>query len=84
MRVTVYIESNEATVLAIGFKGGPGFNYGYEMDLPIPELVAYTKARDEWDRVQARLDMIYKAKTRRHNKIFRRISKRYGKKKKEL
>ncbi|MBX3032925.1 MAG: hypothetical protein KF865_03305 [Bdellovibrionaceae bacterium] len=84
MRVTVHVESDEATVLGIGFKNEPGFNYGYEVDLPIPELVAYTKARDEWQRVQERLTMIYKAKIKRHNKVLRRISKRFRKKKKEL
>lgn len=82
MRVTVHIESDEATVLAVGFKHEPGFNYGYEVDLPIPEVVAYTKARAEWDRVQERLTMIYKAKIKRRNKVLRRLSKRF--KNKEL
>ena len=76
MRVTIFVETNEARVLGVGFKGNPEFDYGIEVDLPPSELVAFVKARDEWIKAQERLEMIHQAKLkhmngwrRRHRKI---------------
>ena len=80
MKVTVLVETDEARVLGIGFKGSHEFNFGYEVELPIAELVAYKKAKDAWHGVQERLDMIYRAKMKRHHKVLRRIEKKYRRK----
>lgn len=81
MKVTVLVETDEARVLGIGFKGSREFNFGYEVELPVAELVAYQKAKDAWLEVQERLEMIYRAKSKRHQKILRRIAKKYRRKK---
>ena len=82
MKVTIFVESDEARVLALGFQGSQEFNYGYEIELPIPELVAYQKAKDAWLKSQERLEMIYRARLKRHNKIMRRIDRRLRMRKK--
>lgn len=78
MKVTIFVETNEARVLDLGFKGNPEFNYGVEVDLPPGELVAFVKARDAWVKAQERLDLIHRAKLRRINGCRRRIRKING------
>ena len=75
MRVTIFVETNEARVLGVGFKDNPEFNYGVEVDLPPAELVAFAKARDAWTAAQERLDMIHEAQLKRIKGARRRIRK---------
>ena len=75
MRVTIFVETNEARVLGVGFKDNPEFNYGVEVDLPPAELVTFAKARDAWTAAQERLDVIHKAKLKRINGWRRRHRK---------
>lgn len=78
MKVTIFVETNEARVLGVGFKNSPEFNYGVEVDLPPGELVVFVKARDAWLKAQERLDMIHKAKMKRLSGWRRRIRKING------
>ena len=78
MKVSIFVESNEARVLGVGFKNSPEFNYGVEIDLPPGELVAFVKARDAWLKAQERLDMIHTAKMKRLNGWRRRVRKING------
>lgn len=78
MKVTIFVETNEAQVLGIGFRGEPEFNYGVEVDLPSSELVAFVKARDAWLKAHERLSMIHSAKLKRISGARRRIRKING------
>lgn len=78
MKVTIFVESDEARVLGVGFRGNPEFDYGVEVDLPPAELVAFVKARDAWLVAQERLNMIHKAKLKRISGARRRIRKISG------
>lgn len=78
MKVTIYLETDEARVLGVGFEGNLEFDYGVEVDLPPAELVAFVKARDAWTAAQERLDMIHKAKLKRIKGARRRIRKISG------
>ena len=75
MRVTIFVETNEARVLGVGFRGNPEFDYGVEVDLPPAELIAFAKAREAWTAVQERLDMIHEAQLKRIKGVRRRIRK---------
>ncbi len=76
MRVTIFLEDDEATVFGVGFKGQPEFNYGFEVDLPISEIVEYDRARTAWERAQAKLINIYSENLQRRAEILERIHQR--------
>lgn len=78
MKVTIFVESDEARVLSVGFKGNPEFDYGIEVDLPPAELVAFVKALDSWLKAQERLEIIHKAKLKYLNSWRRRHRKLKG------
>ncbi|MGE3760255.1 MAG: hypothetical protein AB7H97_20990 [Pseudobdellovibrionaceae bacterium] len=76
MQVTIFLEDDEATVFGMGFKGQPQFNYGFEVDLPISEIVEYDKARAAWEQAQAKLIKIYGEKLQKRAEILERIQQR--------